>query len=87
MAEVRMPKLGESVTEGTVGKWLKQVGDSVYKYEPLAEVTTDKVTAEIPSDFDGVLTAILVGENETVKVGAPLAVIAEAGADPAVSAS
>ncbi|MHB1549292.1 MAG: dihydrolipoamide acetyltransferase family protein [Acidimicrobiales bacterium] len=82
-----MPKLGESVTEGTVGKWLKQVGDSVYKYEPLAEVTTDKVTAEIPSDFDGVLTAILVGENETVKVGAPLAVIAEAGADPAVSAS
>ncbi len=87
MAEVRMPKLGESVTEGTLGKWLKQVGDSVYKYEPIAEVTTDKVTAEVPSDFDGVLTAILVGENETVKVGAPLAVIAEAGADPvAVSA-
>ncbi len=79
MAEVRMPKLGESVTEGTIGKWLKQVGDSVYKYEPIAEVTTDKVNAEIPSDFDGVLTAILVAENETVKVGTPLAVIAEEG--------
>ncbi|MHB1685192.1 MAG: dihydrolipoamide acetyltransferase family protein [Bacilli bacterium] len=83
MAEVRMPKLGESVTEGTIGKWLKQVGDSVYKYEPIAEVTTDKVNAEIPSDFDGVLTAILVAENETVQVGALLAVIAEEGQDDA----
>ncbi len=77
MAEVKMPKLGESVTEGTLGKWLKQVGESVYKYEPLVEVVTDKVNAEIPSDFDGVLTAILVPENETVKVGTPIAVIEE----------
>ncbi len=87
MAEVRMPKLGESVTEGTIGKWLKQVGDSVYKYEPIAEVTTDKVNAEIPSDFDGVITEILVGENETVKVGTPLAVIAQEGADAAAEAA
>lgn len=70
-----MPKLGESVTEGTIGRWLKQVGDSVAKYEPLAEVVTDKVNAEIPSDFVGVLREILVGENETVKVGTPIAVI------------
>ncbi len=87
MAEVRMPKLGESVTEGTIGKWLKQVGDAVYKYEPIAEVTTDKVNAEIPSEFDGVITEILVGENETVKVGTPLAVIAQEGADAAVEAA
>lgn len=79
MAEVRMPKLGESVTEGTMGRWLKQVGDSVSKYEPLAEVITDKVSAEIPSEFVGVLTEILVRENETVKVGTPIAIITEAG--------
>lgn len=78
MAEVKMPKLGESVTEGTLGKWLKQVGDSVYKYEPLVEVVTDKVNAEIPSDFEGVLTAILVQENETVQVGTLIATIEEA---------
>ncbi|MCY0876584.1 MAG: dihydrolipoamide acetyltransferase family protein [Firmicutes bacterium] len=79
MAEVRMPKLGESVTEGTIGRWLKQVGDQVAKYEPLAEVVTDKVSAEIPSDFVGVLTEILVGEDQTVKVGTPLAIIEVAG--------
>lgn len=78
MADVKMPKLGESVTEGTLGKWLKQVGDSVYKYEPIVEVVTDKVNAEIPSDFEGVLTAILVQENETVQVGTPIATIEEA---------
>jgi len=79
VAEVRMPKLGESVTEGTMGRWLKQVGDSVSKYEPLAEVITDKVSAEIPSEFVGVLTEILVREDETVKVGTPIAIITEAG--------
>ncbi len=80
MADVKMPKLGESVTEGTLGKWLKQVGDRVEQYEPLVEVVTDKVNAEIPSDFTGTLTAILVGENETVRVGTVIASIAEDGA-------
>lgn len=79
MAQVKMPKLGESVTEGTMGRWLKQVGDTVGKYEALAEVVTDKVNAEIPSDYVGVLTEILVGEGETVAVGVPIAVIREAG--------
>lgn len=69
MADVKMPKLGESVTEGTLGKWFKKVGDMVAKYEPLVEVVTDKVNAEIPSDFEGVLTEILVQEGETVVVG------------------
>jgi 2-oxoisovalerate dehydrogenase E2 component (dihydrolipoyl transacylase) len=84
MADIRMPQLGESVTEGTLGKWLKQVGDKVVKYEPLVEVITDKVNAEIPSDVEGVLTEILVQEGETVAVGTTIAVIAEAG-DAAVS--
>ncbi len=75
MAEVRMPKLGESVTEGTLGKWLKNVGDAVSKYEPLVEVVTDKVTAEIPSDEEGILTEIAVAEGETVRVGTVLAYI------------
>nr|WP_026961934.1 dihydrolipoamide acetyltransferase family protein [Alicyclobacillus herbarius] len=69
MTDVRMPQLGESVTKGTIGKWLKQVGDHVSKYEPLLEVMTDKVNAEIPSDFAGVITEILVPEGETVSVG------------------
>ncbi|WP_290585518.1 dihydrolipoamide acetyltransferase family protein [Alicyclobacillus sp.] len=69
MPDVRMPQLGESVTEGTIEKWLKQVGDPVEKYEPLAEVVTDKVRAEIPSDFSGTLEEILVPEGETVRVG------------------
>nr|NNM89554.1 2-oxo acid dehydrogenase subunit E2 [Bacilli bacterium] len=75
MAEVRMPKLGESVTEGTLGKWLKNVGDAVSKYEPLVEVVTDKVTAEIPSDEEGILIEIAVAEGETVRVGTVLAYI------------
>ncbi len=82
MAEVKMPKLGESVTEGTLGKWLKQIGDHVQKYEPLVEVVTDKVNAEIPSDFEGTLTEILVNENETVRVGTVIATIAEDGTAP-----
>ena len=77
MADIKMPKLGESVTEGTLGKWLKQVGDYVQKYEPLVEVVTDKVNAEIPSDFEGTLTEILVKENETVKNGTIIAKITE----------
>jgi 2-oxoisovalerate dehydrogenase E2 component (dihydrolipoyl transacylase) len=79
MAQVTMPQLGESVTEGTVGRWLKKVGEHVDKYEPLLEVETDKVASEIPSPFAGTLTAILAEEGATVPVGAPVCDIAEAG--------
>lgn len=79
MPQVKMPQLGESVTEGTIGKWLKAKGDQVVKYEPIAEVVTDKVTAEIPSDFDGVMGDIFIGEGETVKVGTVLCNIETAG--------
>ncbi len=72
---VQMPALGESVTEGTVTRWLKQVGDQVEVDEPLLEVSTDKVDTEIPSPVAGVLQEILVGEDETVDVGTQLAVI------------
>ena len=74
---VEMPALGESVTEGTVTRWLKQVGDTVEVDEPLLEVSTDKVDTEIPSPFAGTLTEILVDEDETVEVGARLAVIGD----------
>ena len=80
MAKVTMPQLGESVAEGTIGKWLKQPGDQVAKYEPLLEVITDKVNAEVPSPFAGVLTQILVQEGETVPNNAEIAIIEEAGA-------
>jgi pyruvate dehydrogenase E2 component (dihydrolipoamide acetyltransferase) len=83
---VTMPALGESVTEGTVTRWLKQEGDQVEADEPLLEVSTDKVDTEIPSPAAGVLTKILVAEDETVDVGAELAVIggdADGGGDSA----
>ncbi len=70
-----MPQLGESVAEGTIGKWLKQPGDTVEKYEPLLEVITDKVNAEVPSPFAGVLKEILVEEGATVPNNAEIAVI------------
>jgi len=76
VAKVTMPQLGESVAEGTIGKWLKQPGDHVAKYEPLLEVITDKVNAEVPSPFEGTLTAILVEEGETVPNNAEIAEIA-----------
>jgi len=72
---VLLPALGESVTEGTVTRWLKKVGDTVAVDEPLVEVSTDKVDTEIPSPFAGVLEQILVQEDETVQVGAALALI------------
>ena len=75
MAKVTMPQLGESVAEGTIGKWLKQPGDTVEKYEPLLEVITDKVNAEVPSPFAGTLTEILVEEGATVPNNAEIAVI------------
>ena len=83
MAKVTMPQLGESVAEGTIGKWLKQPGDHVAKYEPLLEVITDKVNAEVPSPFEGTLVEILVEEGATVPNNAEIAVIAEAGASVA----
>ncbi|MGQ7296337.1 2-oxoglutarate dehydrogenase, E2 component, dihydrolipoamide succinyltransferase [Quadrisphaera sp. KR29] len=78
MPSVEMPALGESVTEGTVTRWLKSVGDTVEVDEPLLEVSTDKVDTEIPSPFAGTLTEILVAEDETAEVGAQLAVIGDA---------
>ena len=69
---VNLPALGESVTEGTVTRWLKQVGDRVEVDEPLLEVSTDKVDTEIPSPIAGVIEEILVAEDETAEVGAPL---------------
>jgi pyruvate dehydrogenase E2 component (dihydrolipoamide acetyltransferase) len=83
--EVTLPELGESVTEGTVSRWLKQVGDSVAADEPLLEVSTDKVDTEIPSPTSGTLLDIRVQEDETVEVGAVLAIIGEAGAAAAPS--
>ena len=77
---VSMPQLGESVTEGTVTRWLKKEGERVEADEPLLEVSTDKVDTEIPSPAAGVLRNIAVGEDETVEVGAQLAEIEE-GAD------
>ena len=79
MPTVTMPQLGESVAEGTIGKWLKQVGDSVELGEPIVEVVTDKVNAEVPSPFAGTLTQILVGEGQTVPNDADIAVIEAAG--------
>ncbi|WP_345554857.1 biotin/lipoyl-containing protein, partial [Streptomyces lannensis] len=78
--DVVLPALGESVTEGTVTRWLKSVGDSVEADEPLLEVSTDKVDTEIPAPSSGVLLEIVVGEDETVEVGAKLAVIGAPGA-------
>ncbi len=74
---VTLPALGESVTEGTITRWLKQVGDRVEVDEPLLEVSTDKVDTEIPSPVAGVLLAIQAAEDETVEIGAELAVIGE----------
>ena len=76
---VSMPKLGETVTEGTIGSWLKSVGDTVAFDDPLFEVSTDKVDSEIPSPYDGVIVEILVGPGETVPVGTPLVRIGEPG--------
>ncbi|MFZ3395692.1 biotin/lipoyl-containing protein, partial [Rhodococcus sp. 7Tela_A2] len=76
---VQMPALGESVTEGTVTRWLKQEGDTVDVDEPLLEVSTDKVDTEIPSPAAGVLVKIVAQEDDTVEIGGELAVIGDAG--------
>src|SRR6185436_18540410 len=78
MADVTMPQLGETVTEGTITKWFKKVGDEIAEDEVLFEVSTDKVDSEVPSPVGGFLTEILVPEGETVDVGTRLAVIGDA---------
>ncbi|MBN9740749.1 2-oxoglutarate dehydrogenase, E2 component, dihydrolipoamide succinyltransferase [Amycolatopsis sp. A1MSW2902] len=83
--EVKLPELGESVTEGTVTRWLKQVGESVEVDEPLLEISTDKVDTEVPSPVAGTVLEIRAGEDETVEVGGVLAVIGDAGAAPAAA--
>ena len=85
LAQIKMPQLGESVTEGTVDKWLKQEGDFVKRDEPLVEVVTDKVNAEIPSPFEGKLVKITAPEGEVVRVGAVIAQIEVAGAGTAAA--
>src|SRR2546428_1274376 len=81
--EVKMPQMGESIAEGTIVKWLKKEGDKVKRDEPLFEISTDKVDAEIPSPASGVLSEIKVQEGETVAVNTVVAVIDGAGAKPA----
>lgn len=77
--QIKMPQLGESVTEGTISKWLVSVGDKVNKYDPLAEVMTDKVNAEVPSSFDGVIKELIAEEGETYEVGQVILTIETAG--------
>src|SRR6266850_1476791 len=85
MFELKMPKLGESVTEGTIGKWLKRPGEKVNKYDLLVEVQTDKVNTEIPSPVSGTLREVKVEEGQTVPIGTLLAVFDTA--DESVAAS
>jgi 2-oxoisovalerate dehydrogenase E2 component (dihydrolipoyl transacylase) len=85
MASVKMPQLGESITEGTISKWLKKPGDQVKKYEGLVEIITDKVNAEVPAPLAGILREIKVKEGATVTVGTEIAVIEESVAATAAS--
>ena len=78
---VKLPELGESVTEGTITRWLKQVGDTVEVDEPLLEVSTDKVDTEVPSPVAGKILEIKAEEDETVEVGAELCIIGDEGED------
>ena len=87
MAEITLPQLGETVTEGTITKWFKQIGDTVAEDEPLFEVSTDKVDTEVPSPVAGVLTEIRVPEGDTVAVGTVIAVVGAAGSAPAPAAA
>ena len=80
---IELPHVGESVTEGVIGKWLKSVGDRVERYDPLVEVVTDKVNMEMPSPATGTLTAILVEEGATIPMGTPIAEMDAEGIEPA----
>ena len=86
MADITLPQLGETVTEGTITKWFKKVGDTVAADEPLFEVSTDKVDTEVPSPISGTLTEIRVAEGDTVPVGTVIAVVGVAGAAPVAPA-
>ena len=79
---IELPHVGESVTEGVIGKWLKSVGDRVERYDPLVEVVTDKVNMEMPSPATGTLTAILVEEGATIPMGTPIAEMDAEGVEP-----
>src|SRR5215470_17564285 len=81
VAPIKMPQLGESVTEGTVDRWLKKEGDYVKRDELIVEVVTDKVNAEIPSPFEGTLVRISVAEGTTIPIGTEIGVIELAGVD------
>src|SRR5881394_580087 len=81
--DVLMPQMGESIAEGTVSRWIKKIGDKVERDEPLLEISTDKVDAEIPSPASGTLTEVLVKEGETVAVNSIVARIAAEGAEAA----
>ncbi|MBI2777975.1 MAG: 2-oxo acid dehydrogenase subunit E2 [Chloroflexi bacterium] len=83
---IKMPQLGESVTEGTIERWLVKEGDRVEQYDPLFEVVTDKVNAEVPAEVAGTVTKILVPDGTTVKVGTPLAEIESGAAQPEAAA-
>jgi len=87
---IELPHVGESVVEGTIGKWLKQPGDTVKRYEPLVEIVTDKVTMEVPSPVEGSLVKLLAEEGETLPMGAAIAEVATAdspeGAEPETAA-
>ena len=83
---IELPHVGESVTEGVIGKWLKSVGDRVERYDPLVEVVTDKVNMEMPSPVTGTLTAILVEEGATIPMGTPIAEMDAEGGEPAPAA-
>ena len=85
--DVIMPQMGESIAEGTMVKWLKEVGDKIQRDEPLFEISTDKVDAEIPSPAEGVLIEILVREGETVEINTIVGRIGEAGEKPAAAAA
>src|SRR5262245_58138483 len=83
---IKMPQLGESVTEGTIERWLVKEGDSVEQYDPLFEVVTDKVNAEVPAEVGGTITKILIPDGETVAVGTAVAEIDADGAGAATEA-
>ncbi|WP_413319749.1 2-oxoglutarate dehydrogenase, E2 component, dihydrolipoamide succinyltransferase [Agrococcus sp. 1P02AA] len=86
MTDIKLPELGESVTEGTITRWLKAVGDEIAVDEPIVEISTDKVDTEVPSPIAGTLTELLVGEDDTVEVGAVIARVGDAGDAPAEDA-
>lgn len=84
--EIKMPQLGESVTEGTISKWLVKPGDKVNKYDPIAEVMTDKVNAEVPSSYTGTILELVAKEDETIEVGGVICLLTVEG-EPAVETS